>query len=132
MPIKREGQGSSAFCCLHLLRLPAFVLCRVRIRARLIYFKQLATSYINDFCALSLSPYLSLPFSLSVTLLSTPSFAPVSFLYCYIRFAGCFAQISMQSVELSLCCLPTQSFNHVSFASLLSFQFESQKLSKLL
>lgn len=35
MPIKREGQGSeqsgpivrSAFCCLHLLSLPAFVLC---------------------------------------------------------------------------------------------------------
>lgn len=129
MPIKREGQGSSAFCCLHLLRLPAFVLCLARIRARLIYFKQLATSYINDFCALSLS--LSLSFSPFLSL-STTSSAPVSFLYCYIRFAGCFAQISMQSVELSLCCLPSQSFNHVSFASLLSFQFESQKLSKLL
>lgn len=80
-------------------------------------------------CPLSLSSYLSPPFSLSF---STTSSAPVSFLYCYIRFAGCFAQISMQSVELSLCCLPSQSFNHVSFASLLSFQFESQKLSKLL
>lgn len=131
MPIKSEGQGSSAFCCLHLLRLPAFVLCLARIRARLIYFKQLATSYINDFCAFSLS--LSLPISLPLSLsLSTTSSVPVSFLYCYIRFAGCFAQISMQSVELSLCCLPSQSFNHDSFASLLSFQFESQKLSKLL
>lgn len=82
-------------------------------------------------CPLSLFLSLSLSFSPFLSL-STTSSAPVSFLYCYIRFAGCFAQISMQSVELSLCCLPSQSFNHVSFASLLSFQFESQKLNKLL
>lgn len=62
-----------------------------------------------------------------VPALSSPSLC-LSF---YTRFANCFAQISMQSVELFTLLLSSilQSFNHVSFASLCFCLFNSKAKS---
>lgn len=126
MPTK-GGKGNSlslflrrfatAFCCLHLpsLSLPAFVLCLARIRARLIYFKQLATSYINDFCSRSL-----FPLSLSLFLHS----------FCQLLRTNLYAKRWALHFVVALHPAIFQSC-FIRFSLLLSFQFESQKLSKI-
>lgn len=108
----------SAFCCLHLLSLPAFVLCHARIWTRLIYFKQLATSYINDFCSLSLFPSLCLSLSLCLRL-SPFSVLPLLLLslFCTVIF------VLLAASHKSLC--KALSSHFVVFHPNLSIMFHS-------